>query len=362
MSTYALFTNVENPYQDTRRAFREAVDTVVHAEHLGFEQAWITEHHFNPFSISASLFPLLAHLAARTSRIGLGAGAALLPLHDPVRMAEDIATVDALADGRLLLGVGRGGPFPDQFRHFHVAPEQSRERLFEALELIGQALAQESLDYFGDHYCYDNLSVYPRPIRRKLPVWLASLSPDSVALAAYRGYGLMAPSAAPLASIKATVDEFRRLGGGDCPPFVLSRFFFCHQDRRRAREEALPFIRDFARNMRAAIAGAPTHGETPLAFGQPMSAYDEEALLAKAIVGDVAECIDQCEAIADALGEHVLMLKPASYEAESSRRTLTLFAERVRPSLRQSDPTPVANQFMSSTQGESSCAKACLRR
>ena len=357
MTAYALFTNVENPFQDTARAFREMVETVRHAERLGFEQAWVTEHHFNPFSISASLFPVLAHLAARTERIGLGAGAALLPLHDPVRMAEDIATVDALSEGRLLLGVARGGPFPDQFRHFHVAPEQSRARLFEALELIERALADAPVDYRGEHYSYQDLSLFPRPIRARLPVWLASLAHESVALAAGKNYGLMAPSAASLESVRGAMETFRRLGGTS--PLVVSRYFFCHPDRRRAREEAAPFIRDFARNMRVAIASAPARGESPLAFGLPATAYEEDALLAKAVVGDVGECIEQCEAIADALGEHVLMLKPASYDAASSREALTLFAERVRPALRSHESlSPVSFSSFTPSQGESPCAKA----
>ena len=97
MSEFALFANFENPFGDTARAFRESVNTVVHAETLGFEQVWLTEHHFNAFSVSASIFPLLAHLAARTSRIQLGAGAVLLPFHDPVRVAEDAATVNIAA-------------------------------------------------------------------------------------------------------------------------------------------------------------------------------------------------------------------------------------------------------------------------
>src|SRR6516225_8302771 len=116
MNEVALFANVEDPFGDTARAFRETIQTIVHAESLGFEQVWLTEHHFNNFSISASILPLLAYLAAKTTRIALGAAAVLLPFYDPVRVAEDVSTIDALSDGRLLLGIGKGGPFPDQNR------------------------------------------------------------------------------------------------------------------------------------------------------------------------------------------------------------------------------------------------------
>lgn len=326
MTVCALFANVENPFLDTRRAFREAVATVVHAERLGFDQAWLTEHHFNRYSLSAALMPLLAHLAGRTHRIGLGAAAALLPLHDPIRMAEDIATVDALAEGRLLLGVGRSGPFPDQFRHFHVAPEESRARLFEAVDLIGQALAREALDFAGEFYRYDNLSVFPRPIRRKLPVWIASLSAASTGPAARRGYGIMAPSAAPMERIVAAQSAFLADGGGDCPPIVVARYFHCHRDGRRARGEALPFIREFAQRM---------------GIGPASSGIADDELLARAVVGDPAECLAQCDRIGAALGRHVLLLKPASLDPEATRQALGLFAEEVRPHLR---PTPAATR------------------
>lgn len=349
MNEYALFANFENPFGDTARAFRESVETVVHAEQLGFEQVWLTEHHFNAFSVSASIFPLLAHLAAKTSRIQLGAGTVLLPFHDPVRVAEDAATVDALSGGRLLLGLGKGGPFPDQFRHFGVTHDESRARMLEALDLLEKVFAGTGVSHQSTHYRYDDLSVYPRPLRSPLPVWLASMADESLALAAARGYGLMGPSAAPVAKMRALLDAFQALQPKGSPPFVLARYLLCGDDHRRAREEALPFIRDFGKNMRAAIKRIPA--EPPVQpFGEPAAAYDEDVMLANAITGDPVACIEQCLALRAALAPHpvVLLHKPASYDPEVNRRSLTLFAERVRPAL----------PFFSSTddQGVPSCA------
>jgi alkanesulfonate monooxygenase SsuD/methylene tetrahydromethanopterin reductase-like flavin-dependent oxidoreductase (luciferase family) len=354
MREFALFANFENPFGDTARAFRESVETVVHAEHLGFEQVWITEHHFNAFSVSASIFPLLAHLAARTSRIALGAGAVLLPFHDPLRVAEDAATVDALSGGRLLLGVGKGGPFPDQFRHFGVSHDESRQRMFEGLELVEKVFAGTGIAHQSEHYRYDDLSVYPRPIRPTLPIWLASMADESLALAAARGYGLMGPSAAPVAKMRGLLDAFHALQPAfnqtGSPPFVLARYLLCGRDRQRSREEALPFIRDFGKNMRAAIKRIPA--QPPVQpFGEPAAAYEEDAMLANAIVGDPAACIEQCQALAATLAPHpvVLLLKPASYDPVVNRRSLTLFAERVRPALAADSPTPDA-------KGKTPCA------
>jgi alkanesulfonate monooxygenase SsuD/methylene tetrahydromethanopterin reductase-like flavin-dependent oxidoreductase (luciferase family) len=334
MSEFALFANFENPFGDTARAFRESVDTVVHAEQLGFEQVWLTEHHFNAFSVSASIFPLLAHLAARTSRIQLGAGAVLLPFHDPVRVAEDAATVDALSNGRLLLGLGKGGPFPDQFRNFGITHDESRARMYEAIDLLEKVFAGTGVSHDSAHYRYDDLSVYPRPIRSPLPIWLASMADESLALAAARGYGLMGPSAAPVAKMRALLDAFHALQPERSPPFVLARYLLCGRDHKRAREEAMPFIRDFGKNMRAAIKRIPA--QPPVQpFGETAAAYEEDVMLANAIVGDPAACIEQCLALQEALGDRpvVLLLKPASYDPQVNRRSLTFFAERVRPAL-----------------------------
>ncbi len=334
MNEYALFANFENPFGDSVRALRESIDTIVHAESLGFEQVWLTEHHFNAFSVSASLFPLLAHLAARTRRIKLGAGALLLPFHDPVRVAEDAATIDALSGGRLLLGVGKGGPFPDQFRHFGVAHDESRERMYEAIDLLEKLFADTGVDHISTHYRYQDLSTYPRPLRTPLPIWLASTNDESLALAARRGYGLMGPSAAPLVRIRERLDAFHALAPQQSPPFVLARYLLCAEDNTQAREEARPFIRDFGKNMRAAIRKTPA-SEPIRPFGESAEAYEETRLLGNAIVGDPAACIEQCLALHEALAPHpvILLLKPASYDPAANRRSLSLFAERVRPAL-----------------------------
>ena len=211
---YALFANFENPLfgsapGNAAHAIAESMQTIVHAERLGFDEAWVTEHHFNRFSVSSSLFALLAHAAAKTERIALGTAAVLLPMHDPIRVAEDAATVDALSNGRLLLGVGRGGPFPDQFKHFHVAPDDSRAQMLEGLALVQRLLAEVHVSFSGRHYQCEDVSVYPRQAQARLPVWLASVSPEGVDEAARQGYGLMAPSPAPTPKLVELVQAYR---------------------------------------------------------------------------------------------------------------------------------------------------------
>lgn len=334
---YALFANFENPKFETvprnaALALAESMQTIVHAEQLGFDEAWVTEHHFNRFSVSASIFALLAHAAARTRRIKLGTAAVLLPMHDPIRVAEDAATVDALSGGRLLLGVARGGPFADQFKHFGVSPDDSRERMFEALALVQRLLAEEHVSFAGRWYRVEDASIYPRPVQAPIPIWLASVSPDGIARAAQGGHALMAPSVAPTAKLLDVACAYRSAAGAAAKPYTVSRFFFCAHDRRRAIGTAVPFVRDFARNMGAAIAlAAARNGALP--FGQNPDAFDEERILATSIIGDPAECIERVQALRAALGDFTLMLKPAAYDMQDNRDALQLFAERVRPAI-----------------------------
>jgi alkanesulfonate monooxygenase SsuD/methylene tetrahydromethanopterin reductase-like flavin-dependent oxidoreductase (luciferase family) len=171
-----------------------------------------------------------------------------------------------------------------------------------------------------------------------LPIWLASSAPESLALAAARGYGLMGPSAVPVEKMRALLDNFRALTLATSPPFVLARYLLCHRDARRAREEALPFIRDFGKNMRAGAVRIPAVAEIDQSFNESGAAESEQRVLANAIVGDPAVCIEQCLALQESLGDFVLLLKPASHDPEINRRSLTLFAERVRPALRADSP------------------------
>lgn len=89
-----IFCNYENHHQNVSLAIEEQSQLIQHAESLGFDTAWITEHHFNDFSTSASILMLIAHLSAITSTIKLGTAALLLPFHQPLRVAEDIATLN----------------------------------------------------------------------------------------------------------------------------------------------------------------------------------------------------------------------------------------------------------------------------
>ena len=180
--------------RDAQSHYRGIVEQVEFADQIGIDYAWIVEHHFVRHG---GLFPanyaFLSYLAARTKRIRLGTGATVLPLNDPVRVAEQAATLDQLSQGRFDFGVGRGF-IRDEFDIFGVDMKDSRERVEEGVELIKQAWAGPTMEFKSKFRPpLTGLPLLP-PIYQKPhpPIWVACLmSPESFEWTAQEGYNLL---------------------------------------------------------------------------------------------------------------------------------------------------------------------------
>ena len=152
--------------QSPVQRYRDTLEQSVHAEALGFESVWPVEQHFNAdLSITPAPLLLLAALAERTRTLRLGIAIVLLPLSHPLRVAEEIATLDVLSNGRVEFGIGRGA-IPTHFAGFGVPQAESRERFVEALEVIVQAWTKERVSHAGRFFKVDNLSVVPKPVQQ----------------------------------------------------------------------------------------------------------------------------------------------------------------------------------------------------
>jgi probable F420-dependent oxidoreductase len=192
-----LFTG-QIPSGSTRtfeREYRETLDLVRLAEALGFDSAWVSEHHGSSDGYLPSLLPMLAAFAAVTDRIGLGTAIVLTPFHDPLRLAEDAAVVDQLSGGRLQLGLGVGWR-EEEFRMFGVPIAERVRRTTEAIEVMRRAWTGDRFSFEGRSFRYDRVKVTPPPARPGgPPIWLGGYAEAAVRRAGRLGDGYITDDA-----------------------------------------------------------------------------------------------------------------------------------------------------------------------
>ncbi|HKA55938.1 MAG TPA: LLM class flavin-dependent oxidoreductase, partial [Candidatus Binatia bacterium] len=171
-------------WQSEGQRYHDILAQIELGDKVGFDTAWLAEIHFFPdVSRLASPLTVLAAAAQRTQRIRLGTAVTLLPLHNPLKIAEEAATVDILSGGRLELGVGRGAA-PSMFAAYNVPIAESRERFEEAVEVIRQAWTSERLSYQGKYLRVQDLRVFPRPVQKPHPpLRIAANSPETYTIA-----------------------------------------------------------------------------------------------------------------------------------------------------------------------------------
>jgi len=178
--------------RDSER-YRELIEEVVEADRFGFHGVWLAEAHFMPrFSLMPAPMMLLAAIAERTSRIRLGLAVNLVPLHHPVRLAEESAMLDLISGGRLDFGAGRGA-FASNYQGYQIPMESSRDRLKEAVDFIRKAWTEPRLTFQGEFFHADDIEVIPKPIQRPHPpIRLAANTPDTFVFAGSNGFPIFA--------------------------------------------------------------------------------------------------------------------------------------------------------------------------
>src|SRR5262245_10138963 len=220
-----------------RQRYRDLMAQIELGDAIGFDTVWLGELHFSrAFSILADPLMVLAAAAQRTSRIRLGTAVTLLPLHNPVKIAEEAAIADILSDGRLEFGVGRGTA-PVHYSGYDIPQDESRERFEESLDFIVQAWTQPSFSYQGKYFRARDLTVVPKPVQTPHPaVRVAANTPDTFPLAARRRLPIFAtPLINPPEKLKEGLAVYR----GALPRGDTALAFPVHvtASRARARQE-----------------------------------------------------------------------------------------------------------------------------
>lgn len=312
---------------DDSYGYQQLIRTVVEAESLGFHSVFLVEHHFTGTAqVSASL-NLLTYLAARTSTIRLGTAVVVIPWHNPALLAEQVATLDVLSDGRFDFGVGKGYR-PSEFGHFCIPQEEAEERFEESIALIRKALStDERFSHHSKRWNFEDIIVEPAPAQRPYPpLWLAAGRPESLRGAAADGYNLLLDQ---FATFEATLDRLAiyrqavEAAGRSFDPMsvgVARGLTIVETEEQRAR--ALSKRMDALVRMNRLAAGADGRNVSSMASDPDIRRAAEHGTL----IGTTDEICERISRLRDGGVGYILLAG-----AMAAPDQLRLFAEEIMP-------------------------------
>ncbi len=189
--------------------YRDNLELVRYADELGFHSVWVAEHHFTDYGLVGNTMQYLTAAATMTERIRLGSGVIVTPLHNPIRIAEEVAFLDVLSGGRVDVGVGRGYQ-PREFAAFDIPMDETRERFNESIDFLKTAWAsEEPFDWDGRFFQGTEIAILPRPVQcPNPPLWLACVSGATFEMAGEQGWQIItSPNFTPVQVVR---DNFAR--------------------------------------------------------------------------------------------------------------------------------------------------------
>ena len=337
------------PGESAAQSFANSFAQVDAAERWGLDAMWLAELHFAPErSVLSSPLILAAAIAQRTKRIRIGTAVQVLPLCHPLRLAEEVATVDHLSNGRLIFGVGRSG-FAHTYKTYGVDYGESRERFAETLEIVKRAFSEERFSHKGKYFTYDNVRLSPKPLQAPWPeIRIAAASADTYAEVGAMGHAIfVAARIGNLSELAPLVRSYREAwqqaghpGKGEV--FLRVPVYVAATDeaaREEPRESIMHLLRTLGDRLAASASTAGTREiENRAARGQKMQSIDyEEVLRERMIVGTPARVVDQLKRLQEQLGLDGILaeLNPGSLIPHDRVMTaLRLLCEEVMPSFK----------------------------
>ena len=324
------------------------------AEPLGFDSLFALEHHFTGYSMSPSPLQMLSYYAGRTRKITLGTCVIVLPWHDPIRVAEQIALLDVMSGGRTLMGFGRGAASVE-YDGFRIPMEEARPRFVESAQLIVKALSNDRFDWQGEFYQIPEMSIRPRPISHpERRFYASSVSPESSEIMAKLGFGMLVVMQNEWSKAAEDVQRYRKIarsvGHTPRPPIILSNVA-CAPTRAEAREWALRYLGEkwdsidnhyhFADGHLSSVKGYESYGK----LAKTYTKMKDETFRSKAtdfyvsiqVVGTPDDCIQQIAELRRLTGmDHfVTEFSFGSMPHHLAELNMRLFADKVVPVLQR---------------------------
>jgi alkanesulfonate monooxygenase SsuD/methylene tetrahydromethanopterin reductase-like flavin-dependent oxidoreductase (luciferase family) len=327
-STFTVFDNYQNiEPRSVGQFYDEVLEQTILADKLGYDAVWFAEHHFSEYGVCTSPHVVLAAAARQTERIRLGVSVSVLPLHDPVKIAEDYATLDVISNGRLNMGLG-SGYLANEFAGFQVPMEDKALRFNDALDVLLKAWSGETFSHNGPYYQYPEIQLNVKPVQQPPEFWIASLRKEPVKYVARMGYRIMgiayvnSNSREEMADvIKTYKDEYRASGFGDPDGLELPIAFHVHVAESIAEAEA---------NAKEALN---LYLRTRL-YGKNIR-YEDLRAREQAIFGTPDDVIEQIRAYQEIGVNHFMaFMNFGGLEQAKVLRSMELFAKHVIPAFK----------------------------
>ncbi|WP_433088540.1 LLM class flavin-dependent oxidoreductase [Dactylosporangium sp. CA-052675] len=331
------------------QVLRETLEEIGLADELGFDSVWLAEHHFSKYGILGSPVHFGMAVAERTKRITIGTAVLVLPLHDPLRLAEDIAALDVLSGGRVSIGVGRGYQ-PSEFAGFGIPLAESKERYQETLEVLRLALSQENFSYHGKYFTYDNITTYPRPYTPGgPPILQGTVSPESFRDRGAVGESIItSPNFTPLGIMQKNYDLYRQAmteNGFDIAAYDVP---FMQQvwvgDGDEGLREAAQAALNYYKSVGKVIPGSEEAMEQEKKYYAAVAKNIDLLTLEQTLThggnfGSAQRVIETIEMLGEQLGvnHYIGWLRIPSLERKAALRSMEEFATKVIPYFRAKD-------------------------
>jgi alkanesulfonate monooxygenase SsuD/methylene tetrahydromethanopterin reductase-like flavin-dependent oxidoreductase (luciferase family) len=347
---------VANKAFDAKRGnelYHTYLDMMADAENYGFDWVGCNEHHFSPYGMMSNPNLIGAILASRTKRARLAMLGNIIPLNNPIRVAEEYAMLDVISGGRLVAGFVRG--IPHEYVAYNVDPNESWGRLHEACELIIKCWTEpEPFGWEGEHFQYRSVSIWPRPLQRPHPpIMMSASNPESAVFAAKHrckmGIVLFSSLQAAKDSIKTYKDAAKAYGWEPGPDDILvGENLSISEDEGEARE----MLREGRRYFFEVLGGGPRtaanlvlkesrfyedakrrQGVTERRRGLADETIEDAINAGKCFCGTPEQVVEQIKWVQGELGNGIfnIAMKIGNVPDAYVRKGMKLFKDRVQP-------------------------------
>ncbi|MCI0453580.1 MAG: LLM class flavin-dependent oxidoreductase [Candidatus Dadabacteria bacterium] len=331
---FSMQTHPENPYSHAE-LYRNTIEQVKLAEEFNFDSAWISEHHFLEDGYCPSPLVTASAIASVTKRIKIGTGVLILPLNNPIKVAEDAAVVDNISNGRFILGIAIGYR-KEEFEGFRIPMKQRPSRMEEGIDIILKSWTENNFSYQGKRYKFNKLNVTPKPVQKPhIPIYIGAFEEPAIRRAGRLGYPLLIGPGRTIQMVRDTINiyndaaikEGREPSGTE---HILLREAYIAGDKKRAKEEADKYIINMYKFYFSLGVKMFVRGKQLTGLDDPLFNYLAED---RFIIGDPDDYLREIKRYRDELGINYITCRMVFPQAkhETICKCINLFGKEVIP-------------------------------